>query len=491
MLIRKVFFQLTLWFLAAWRGLTHKEIAANSGRKPGNISQLLSRDRTRPLDEADFLQLLSAVRVRPAHAAVTAGWLESLGALDAEKRLTPEERDALELWLLGDTHERRKAAVELVLRSREAPPLDEYPKPEHVAPARWRAGLQLVILRELAEDERLAVVKSIRRFQTWSLAESVADESTRCASKSVVKADAWARLAVEIAERVKGPEGWQKRVRGYAAAAGPNVLRVKGDLDAADVGLEAANRLWLAGSDPDGILDPGRLLDLEGSLRRAQRRFDEALDRLARARQVSHQPGRVLIKKGTTLDVMGEYEQAIATFLEAETLVERQDDPQLWYKLKANLAVCYTHVSRYREAAELEELVRPEALRLGDEHEVIRLTWVRGRITAGLGRIKEARRLLETALEGFRERELWYDVALAFLELAALLLREGKKAEVRALTPILSDVFKSKKVYREALAALRFFRDAAEIETADEELARHVLSFLFRARYDQGLRFKS
>jgi hypothetical protein len=290
MFIRKVFFQLILWFLAAWRGLTHKEIAANSGRKPGNISQLLSRDRTTPLGEADFKQLLPALRARPAHAAVTAGWLESLEAVDAENGLTLEERDALELWLLGDTRERRKAAVELVLRSREVPPLDEYPRPEHVEPARWRAGLQLVILRELTEPERLAAVKSISKFQHWGLAEAVADESTRCASKSIERAEAWARLAVEIAGRVKGPEGWQKRIRGYAAASGSNVLRVVGNLDGADSRLDEANGLWLAGSDPDGILDPGRLLDIEASLRRAQRRFDEALDRLTRARQVSHHP---------------------------------------------------------------------------------------------------------------------------------------------------------------------------------------------------------
>lgn len=491
MLIKDDLYQDILWFLAAWRDVTHKQIAANSGRTPGQISQLLSRERDTPIEEAVFQELLPATKVRPAHAAVTAAWLESLEAVDAEKRLTPGERDALELWLLGDARERRRAAVELVLRSREAPPLHEYPRPEHVEPARWRAGIQLVILRGLTDEERLAAVKSIRRFQSWALAEAVADESTRCASKDLDKAEAWARLAVEIAERVQGPEGWQKRVRGYTAAAGPNVLRVRGKLEEADAGLEAANQLWLAGSDPDNILDPGRLLDLEGSLRRDQRRFDDALDRLARARQVSHHPGRVLVNRGFTLEVMGEYEQAIDTLLQAEPLVDRQVDAQLWYKLNGNLAVCYTHVARYDEAAELEELVRAEAIRLGDDHEVARCEWVRGRIAAGLGQSRKARQLLETAMQGFREHGMWYDVALAFLELAALLLREGRKAEVRALAPILADVFKSKKVYVEALKALRCFLDAAESDAADEETARRVLNFLFRARHDQGLLFES
>jgi hypothetical protein len=46
-------------------------------------------------------------------------------------------------------------------------------------------------------------------------------------------------------------------------------------------------------------------------------------------------------------------------------------------------------------------------------------------------------------------------------------------------------------IYREALAALALFRQAAERERVTEELAREVLSYLGRARYDPGLRFES
>ena len=491
MFIKNALYQLILWFLAAWRDLTHKEIAARSGRTPGQISELLSRKRSTPVEKKDFQQVLPALQARPAHAAILAGSLEALEALDAENGLTPGERGAVELWILGDARERRRAAVELARRSREAPPLDEYPRPEHVEPARWRAGLQLVILGGLNEDERLAVVKSIRKFQSWALAEAVADESERWASKDLEKADAWARLAVVIAERVKGPEGWQKRIRAYAAVCGPNVRRVEGKLEEAEAGLAAANALWLAGSDPDGILDPGRLLDLEGSLCRAQRRFDDALDRLARARHVSHHPARVLIKRGFTLEVMGEHERAVEALLEAETLLGPGDEPRLRNTVDFNLAVNYSHLGRFREAIELVERARPRAIQLRDELDLIRFDWLSGRIAVGLGQPRKARSLLERALAGFRKHRLWYDMALAFLELAALLLREGRKAEVKALTPVLADVFKSKKVYVEALKALRCFRDAAESDAADEELARRILGFLFRARHDKGLRFES
>jgi hypothetical protein len=82
-----------------------------------------------------------------------------------------------------------------------------------------------------------------------------------------------------------------------------------------------------------------------------------------------------------------------------------------------------------------------------------------------------------------------YDVALAMLEEAVLLLEESRIAESRALARSLVELFESKGVHREALAALRLFQEAAERDEATAELARRVLGYLFRARYDQGLRF--
>jgi Tetratricopeptide repeat len=159
--------------------------------------------------------------------------------------------------------------------------------------------------------------------------------------------------------------------------------------------------------------------------------------------------------------------------------------------LSFNLAVNYTHLGRYAEATELAESVRELATARGDEHEISRVTWLHGRIAAGLGRPGKARQLLGQARRDFTARTMWYDVALALLEEAALLLDEGRTTEVKALSEELAAVFESEGVHREALAALLLFQEAAEREAATPELARRVLRFLFRARYDQGLRFES
>jgi tetratricopeptide (TPR) repeat protein len=493
MRIKKELYQLILRELCDYRGLIRKEVKARGKAEKWNTDYwIYSTQKRKPLPEATFRKLLPLAEARLAHAAATAIWLDMLHILDREDGdLTPAERDEVVLFLLEDLQARHLFAVDLVRRARELPPLDEYPEPEDVEPIRWYAGFQVLILKAYPQNERLAIVRSCRKFQHWGLAEALAHASDRAASRDLDNASAWASLAVEAAERAQGPADWLQAVRGYAAACEPHVRCILGDHDRADSGLAEARQWFEAGSDPDHILDRGRLLSFEASLRRGQRRFPEALDRIQEAYPVSHDPARILINKGAIFAVMGDHEPAISALRDAEALLSPQSEPRLWNTVDFNLAVAYIHVGRHSEAAPLIERAKARAVALGDELDLIRLNWVAGRAALGLGRVREARGLLEQAVDEFRREKLWYDVALAVLELDGLLLREGKTAEVKAHTAILAEIFKSKKVHREALVALRLFRDAAEQEAADEELARRILRFLFRARYDRSLRFAS
>jgi hypothetical protein len=188
---------------------------------------------------------------------------------------------------------------------------------------------------------------------------------------------------------------------------------------------------------------------------------------------------------------MAEYKLSVETLLQAAPLVERHGDPRLLYMLRFNLAVNFCHTGRYIEAIELMEQVREMATSRGDEIEILRVIWLDGRIAAGMGRNTEARVLLAQARHEFAARRMGYDVALALLEEAVLLLEEGQREEVKKLSRGLATVFKSNGMHREALAALRLFQEAVERETATADLVRRVLRFLYRARYDQGLRFTS
>src|SRR5436305_1819491 len=121
------------------------------------------------------------------------------------------------------------------------------PEPPPQAGDRDRAEELVSRLVDLPEEVRAAVVRVAEEFQSWALCEKVCAVSVEAASRGVELAAAWARLAEEIAERVRGPEPWRDRLRGYAAAHGANALRVAGDLGGSDAAVEHARGLWRAG----------------------------------------------------------------------------------------------------------------------------------------------------------------------------------------------------------------------------------------------------
>jgi tetratricopeptide (TPR) repeat protein len=366
------------------------------------------------------------------------------------------------------------------------------PLPESLPRPGDREGAEVLFRRLAAEpgEVRPAIVRAAEEYQSWAVCERACAASEEAASQDLDTAAAWVSLAREIANRVRGPEEFRSRLQGYVAAHAANLLRVSGELNEASIAFAEAELLWLAGADPYGVLDPGRLWELEASLRRAQRWPAQALDLLEKAWAVGHRREHVLVKKGFTLEVMGEYERAAETLREALPLAERAGDARLLYMAKGNLAVVYTHLGRYREAKGLLQGVRELAAERGDANEMPRVTWLEGRIAAGLGRRREALLLLEEARQEFERRKMTYDAALALLEEAVLLLEEGRAAEVKALAAELVRVFEANGVHREALAALRLFHEAAEGEKVTADLARRVLRFLFRAQHDQGARFE-
>ena len=474
--------------LALWHDRSQKQIGAASGIPPKRISQLLHSGE---IEDDAFARLLAATSGKPAEAAIVTACLEALAGLEEDQGLSAAERAEVELGVLESVHLVRQVLTESVLRSRDAPARDRYPEAADREPARWHAAMLFQLLQDLDDDERSSVVRVAREYQSWALVERLCDESEALAAHDPGRAAALARLARETARRVRGPKEWVRRVRAFAAAHAATALAATGRLTAADTLFERAQRLWRAGADPDGVLDPGRLFDLEASLCRARRRFKAALSLLEEAREVSRSPGRLLIKMGSTLEILGEPEQAVEALLEAEAQADVRADPRLHDTLHGTLALSLTHVGRFAEAAERAQRVREAATEVGDESGLLRATWLDGRIAAGLGETAEALSLLEQARRGFAARRMGYDVALALLEEAALLLAEGRTAQVRGLTRGLAVAFADEEVHLEALTALRLFLEAADREAATADFARRVLRYLFRARHDPGLRFPS
>jgi transcriptional regulator with XRE-family HTH domain len=360
--------------------------------------------------------------------------------------------------------------------------------------ARAEAALRWAELQPKPPAERRRLVETSGAYQTWALAERVCLASEQAAADDAGKAAELAALALRIAELAPGEEGWRWRLLGFVWAYIGNARRVGTDLKGAAAAFSQAWKLWGAGagSDPGGVLEEWRLLDREASLSRDQRDFEGALKLLDRARACAPPvaEGRILLNRGFTLEQAGEIEAALATLREAAPLVDAAGERRDRCVLRFNLVAALCQMGQFGEAEFLLPGVQELAVPLGNELDLLRVVWLRGRVAAGRGRRDEARACFQRVRKEFAGRRMGYDAALVSLDLAALELEEGQTLEVKRLAGEMVWIFDATGVHREALAALGLFQEAVRAETATAELARRVLAYLERARHDPRLSFE-
>lgn len=137
-------------------------------------------------------------------------------------------------------------------------------------------------------QEQYHLIRAHRRFVNWDFCEMLCRESARLTVIDPGRAVEAAELAVLVSDLLKEDEPEKARglyrLRSYAWAHEGNARRVLGDLRAAEECFSIAGAWWGAGrtntAEPQDY-EPA-LLDLEASLRIAQRRFPEALSLLNR-----------------------------------------------------------------------------------------------------------------------------------------------------------------------------------------------------------------
>ncbi len=474
---------LALLYLRSKRDWSQKELAGRLGLADEKQISRYERDE-RPLSRRNLDTFVEALGYPPEATEALLfldSWIEPgpLAEPSAPEPLPPEVRRAIDrscltlAWTFLDGWRMeltRTARKEMVARSRRK------------AQELWER------LKPATRQERREAVARLSELQNWALAELVCHESEKAAAHKVEIALDLADLALFIARRVPGEEPWRSRLEGYCWAFIGNARRVANDLAGADRAFLQAWNSWQAGATSNfSLLSEWRLLDLEASLRRAERRFSEALVLLDRAQiaVAKDNPAiraRILLKKEHVFDQMGDTGNALATLAEVKPFVESSGDPRLLFVLLFKSANNLYHLGRYEEAAKELPCVRELAVQQGNELDLIRVVWLEARVAAGEHQRERAIVGLEQVRQDFTARGLAYDAALASLELAVLYLEEGRTAEVRDLARAMSWIFQSQGIAREALTALTLFLDAAQEETATVELTRRVVVELERMR---------
>ena len=174
------------------------------------------------------------------------------------------------------------------------------------------------LLRQPA-GTRAALVASDSRFRTWGVLELLIERSLATATRDAEEAEALAGLALHLADQLdagfyglESLKDLRARAWGYLA----NARRVRSDLHGAEQAFASAyDHLRCGTRDP---FEEAVLSDLEGSLRRAQRRFSNAFALFQRAEELFrtagdlHRAGRSLVKLSTVHYFAGEIDEAIS-----------------------------------------------------------------------------------------------------------------------------------------------------------------------------------
>lgn len=327
------------------------------------------------------------------------------------------------------------------------------------------------------------------RFHTWGFFEILIDKARRSVLVEPRTGEEQFRLALVVTDHLDaetyGPGSVDAaRARAYAYLG--NALRVLSDFRHAEQAFRNAERhLAQSWMDP---LDEALLLELEGSLRRAQRRFHEALELLEGAiaiyREINepHLQGRSLLRKGLVLQYTGDFPGATACFHDSLFLLDGTRDPRLVVTGQFNLINCMFESGRTSEAAGLIPDARQLLEEVGMRSDLLHLRWLEARVQAAEGQTEEAEQAFLEIRNAFTEDRLAFDAALVSLHLAAFYLRDGRPAQAQRMAREMIPIFQSCEVPQEALAALIVLQRAAEMEQLSLGLVEEVAASLKRMR---------
>jgi transcriptional regulator with XRE-family HTH domain len=476
-----------LKFLREGQGWSPAELCRVSGVTPPRLSDYESGNRK--LTRKRLEQLAGAMGLPPERIEATLACLADNRAVSAPPEAPLDARAATRRQVVALAEqagrmERDHWLAMLSLLTNEGGALV----------ARQLAEQQMRRLKRHPHAKRLLLVEKTAEFRNWALAEAAALWSVRRAPNQPLEAREWAQLAVRIAELAPGEEAERRRLLGWTLHFLSNAERACNDLPAAEKARARGRALWEAGAPGDlGFLNEAWLPWIEGNLRKAQRRFTEALQRIDEALVLGKEgelKGEILMSKANILELLGDPAGSTEVLLEAESLIEARREPRLALALRFNLLVDLCRLGRAAEAAPRLPAVWALAEKLGEELDLTRCLWLRGQIDSGLGHAEQAVDAYRQVRRTFHERNLAYDSALVSLDLALVLLEQGRKAEVAALAEEMLWIFEAQQVHEAALAALRVFCEAAQRETATVELARRVERYLRRAQLDPELRFE-
>jgi tetratricopeptide (TPR) repeat protein len=358
------------------------------------------------------------------------------------------------------------------------------------------AGLPYMELLSHPPEERARLVQTESRFRSPGLVRRLLAASQETKDASPDRAEALARLALEIAQalplRVGEVTLSELRTRAWCEVG--DLRRMRGDFRQASRAFRRAAH-QLASESLDSL---GRAVFCRhmARLRKDQGRLDEALSLYGRAAVLFDtlesfgELGETLVEEGWLRHRELDPESARSIFQAAASLLDAKKRPRFILSARQGLALCAADLGRPAEAEEILTESREAMASWAGPMDSLRNFWIEAQVAERSGDLGKAADILRRVLQGLIAEGELYDAALAALELASLYIELRSRDEVERLrgeTGPLRALAESHRTAWETFSlalgyALRGDRSAGLF-------LENAAQYLSKIRHDSDLRF--
>jgi hypothetical protein len=199
-----------------------------------------------------------------------------------------------------------------------------------------------------------------------------------------------------------------------------------------------------------------------------------------------HLAGRALVTKALYTFYRGDTEEACQTIAEGLALIDRDRDPSLALVAAFDQLLFLVDSGRFKEAKRALFENRPSFTEQGRIAK-FKLRGIEGRISYGLGELQSAEFAIRETKEGFSEAGMGFASALVGLDLAMILLRQGRREEGIQEVLESATMFRVLSVHRELLGTAMLLEETFRAQTTNLALLEVSAQYLRKKMMELGL----
>ncbi len=291
-----------------------------------------------------------------------------------------------------------------------------------------------------------------------------------------------ALASLERSDQVFGERIHDLRALGWAWLA--NALRLALDLAAAAAAFQQSDREW---SKPRAKHDPSvlaHICNLKGSLWMIRREYIEAAQYLDRSCHLFRQSDQIrdealaLTQRATIHTYAGKLSEAVEDFREAVGLIDEDQEKELAFAARGNLAAVLVRTGEAGDAA--KELGRARRLspHIDDPIGTIKLDWIEGDLGELHGDLEKAKRFYQIVRTEFRDADESRYLGMASVDLMTIHSQLGEWETVGELAVVTLPILASMQLHSETVAAVSLLAEAIEAGTLSRQLLRDLRAAL-------------